>query len=196
VPDLVLASASPRRRELLARVGVPFRVLATDIDETPLPGELPAALAHRLAAGKARAAANGRDFILAADTVVAVDATILGKAADAAEATAMLQEIAGRTHQVITGFALAAPNGKLSEQLVCTEVDIRPLSAEEIAAYVATEEWRGKAGAYAVQGIAAAFVTAIRGSYTNVVGLPLPEVLAELARCGAPADRWSEGQAS
>jgi septum formation protein len=193
VADLVLASASPRRRELLRLVGVRFRVIPADIDETPRPDETPAGLARRLASEKAQALHTGRDWILAADTVVAVGAAILGKAADAAEAAQMIRAIAGRTHQVITGFAIRSPEGEETGGTVTTDVDVRTLREAEIAAYVGTGEWRGKAGAYAVQGIAAAFVTAIRGSYTNVVGLPLAEVTDELLRRGAPSAHLEDG---
>jgi septum formation protein len=185
-PALLLASASPRRRELLARAGVPFVALASDVDERPRPGEEARAYAERLAEAKARAAANGRDFVLGADTVVVVDGDVLGKATDEEEARGMLVRLSGRAHEVLTACCLLAPDGTARRLTVSTEVVFRALSAGEVAGYLASGEWRGKAGAYAVQGIAAAFIPEVRGSYTNVVGLPLAEVVALLGSAGAP----------
>jgi len=184
---LVLASASPRRLELLTRVGLEVEVLAAAIDETPQPAERPSACALRLATEKAAAAAvraPGR-WVLAADTVVEVDGIMLGKPADRVEAAAMLAQLASRTHRVITGYAILSPDGASTARAVTTEVDFRELQPDEIDGYMATGEWRGKAGGYAAQGIAAAFVSAVRGSFTNVIGLPLSEVLVDLDRAGA-----------
>ncbi|HEU5055393.1 MAG TPA: Maf family protein [Kofleriaceae bacterium] len=184
---LVLASASPRRLELLRRVGLELEVSPAAIDETPQIAERPSACALRLASEKAAVAAAvlpGR-WVLAADTVVEVDGIMLGKPEDAASAAAMLAQLAGRTHRVVTGYAIRGPEGASTARAVTTEVDFRDLDPEEIEGYVASGEWRGKAGGYAAQGIAAAFVTAVRGSFTNVIGLPLAEVLADLAQTGA-----------
>lgn len=184
---LVLASASPRRLELLTRVGIEVEVLPAAIDETPQVAERPSACALRLASEKAAVAAGqapGR-WVLAADTVVEVDGIMLGKPADPPEAAAMLAQLAGRSHRVVTGYAIRAPDGASTARAVTTEVDFRELAAEEIEGYLASGEWRGKAGGYAAQGIAAAFVTAVRGSFTNVIGLPLAEVLMDLERTGA-----------
>lgn len=185
---LVLASASPRRRELLARVGIDVEIAPADVDESSPPGEPAAGCALRLAAAKARVVAArmpGR-WVLAADTVVEIDGDLLAKPADEAEAAAMLRRLSGRTHRVVTGFALSGPGGAPPVlRAVTTEVDLRTVAERDVAGYVASREWEGKAGGYAVQGIAAAFVVAIRGSITNVVGLPLAEVLVELERAGA-----------
>lgn len=183
---LVLGSASPRRLELLAAVGImPDAVSAPEIDETPHPGELPRALAQRLARAKAEAVpcAPG-DLVLAADTVVALGRRILGKPADAAEAAAFLRRLAGRRHRVITAVALRGP--RLWTRTVETAVRMRRLSEAEIAAYVASGEWRGKAGGYAIQGRAQAFVPAIIGSWSAVVGLPLAETVGLLRAAGHP----------
>jgi septum formation protein len=182
-PDLVLASASPRRRELLERVGLALRVEAVDLDETPAPDEAPRAYASRLARDKGAAALArlGADepAILAADTVVVLGREIFGKPQDAAEAAAMLGRLAGRRHEVITAYAVRH-RGALVERAVSTTVAFRLLDPAEIEAYVACGEWQGKAGGYAIQGVAAAFATELRGSLTNVIGLPLAEVLADL----------------
>lgn len=199
---LVLASASPRRRELLARVGIPLEVWPAEIDESALPGEGALAYVCRVAAAKVEAvslALPGR-WILAADTVVEIDGAILGKAADEDEARAMLGRLVGRAHQVTTAFSLRGP-GRPGERVardrtVTTEVRMRAAGAHEIDDYVRAGEWRGKAGAYAIQGMAAALVTEIRGSVTNVVGLPLAEVLDELARAGAATPRYQQGVAA
>ncbi|HKA89027.1 MAG TPA: Maf family protein [Haliangiales bacterium] len=192
---LVLASASPRRRELLARAGVSFEVAPAEVDETPRPGEAPRALAARLAHAKAEAARRPDAFVLGADTIVVLGERVLGKPEDAAEAAAMLRELSGRTHVVLTATCLLAPAGAAIERTCATEVDVVPLGERDIAAYVASGEWRGKAGGYAAQGIASAFIGAVRGSYTNVVGLPLAEVLADLARAGAPGADLARGAA-
>jgi septum formation protein len=190
---LVLASASPRRLELLIRCGIAVEVIRADIDEAVLPDELPEACALRLASAKAAsvsARAPGR-HVLAADTVVALDRVILGKPADPAEARRMLAQLAGRTHRVVTGFALHGPAGEASARAIATEVEFRYLAARDIDGYATTGEWRGKAGGYAAQGIAAAFIVAVRGSFSNVVGLPLAEVLIELGRAGAAAPNYA-----
>lgn len=184
---LLLASASPRRRELLARVGVEAVVRPSDIDERQHDGEAPLAYVRRVAGEKAAACARADgDFVLAADTIVELDGVVLGKAADDAEAGAMLRRLLGRTHRVTTAVCLMGDGGA-RELLVTSEVDMVAAGEDVIADYVASGEWRGKAGAYAVQGIAAALVAAVRGSITNVIGLPLAEVVALLRESGAAA---------
>ncbi len=195
---LILASASPRRLSLLGRVGVaPDAVRPADIDETPLDGETPRQTVERLAAAKAQAATAeaGCDgaWILAADTIVAAGRRILGKPADADEARAFLTLLSGRQHRVMTAVCLIAPDGKQSARLSETFVRFKRLEAAEIDAYLESGEWDGKAGAYAVQGIAEAFVTRLNGSWSGVVGLPLYETLALLRGAGyrvqlAPAE--------
>lgn len=178
----MLASASPRRLELLARIGiVPDRVAPTDIDETPLKAELPRQLAARLARGKAEAAAAPDALVLAADTVVGVGRRILGKPADEAEARRFLGLLSGRRHHVYTGVALRTPDGAIRTRLVDTVVAFQRLTDQQVAHYLAGEEWRGKAGGYAIQGQAEIFVRFLSGSYSNVVGLPLFET-AQLLR--------------
>ncbi len=184
---LLLASASPRRRELLARVGVAAVVRPSDIDERQHDGEAPLAYVRRVAAEKAAACVRAAgDFVLAADTIVEIDGVVLGKAADDAEAAAMLRRLVGRTHRVTTAVCLLGPDGASGLE-VTSEVDMVAAGEDVIADYVASGEWRGKAGAYAVQGIAAALVSAVRGSITNVIGLPLAEVVALLRERGAAA---------
>jgi septum formation protein len=190
---LVLASASPRRRELLERIGVAIEVRPADIDESEHPGEAPLAYVRRVAVAKAAALAGGPSWVLAADTIVEIDGVVLGKAADDAEATAMLRQLRGRTHRVTTAVALAGPGGHF-ERLVTTEVAMVNASDQVVADYVAAGEWRGKAGAYAVQGIAAALVREIRGSITNVIGLPLAEVVELLAEAGAAVPSFRDGR--
>ena len=185
-PELVLASASPRRIELLALVGVtPDRIEPADIDETPLKDETPPRLAARLAVGKAEAVAARAPeaVVLAADTVVAVGRRFLEKAADEAEATRFLKLLSGRGHRVLTGVAVAA-GGKTRVRVVETRVSFKVLSDAEIATYVASGEWRGKAGAYGIQGRAGAFVTRLVGSYPAVMGLPLYETVNLLGGAG------------
>jgi septum formation protein len=177
-PPLVLASSSPRRRTLLQQIGLePARIATPEIDETPLPRELPRAHALRLADAKLAAVANdpasAGAFVLAADTVVACGRRILPKTADAASAERCLRLLSGRRHRVYTGVALVAPDGRRAARVAMTAVRFKRLAAEELAAYLASGEWRGKAGGYAIQGRAEAFVVAINGSYSNVVGLPL-----------------------
>lgn len=179
--ELVLASASPRRRQLLAGFGLDLEVAPVDIDETPRGGEEPGELACRLAAEKAAAAvalhAPGR-LVLAADTVVALGERVLGKPADEADARRMLRALSGRRHEVHTAVALRR-NAEAGLCLSSSEVDFRVLSAGEIDAYVATGEPLDKAGAYGIQGLAGIFVARLCGSYSGVVGLPLCET-AEL----------------
>jgi len=187
VPAFVLGSASPRRRDLLRQVGVePAAIDAAEIDETPKRGELPAAYARRIAAEKLRAVAARHPgaFVLAADTVVAVGRRILPKPAAAAEARACLERLSGRSHKVLGAVAVQAPDGRTARRLVTTRVRFRRLHPDELAAYLDSGEWQGKAGGYAIQGLAAAFVPEIQGSYPNVVGLPVVETLALLRGLG------------
>lgn len=194
---LLLASASPRRREMLQRVGLLLELRPADIDESPLDGEEPAAYVMRIARAKAAATQRRSDeWVLAADTTVTLDGQILGKAETPEEAAKMLRWLAGRAHQVITAFILVGErDGQpvIHEGLVGTEVQFVELDAGTLADYVASGEWKGKAGAYAIQGIGAALVSAVRGSVTNVIGLPLAEVLAALREAGAPAPRLAAG---
>jgi septum formation protein len=184
-PDLILASASPRRRELLARLGIePARVVHADIDETPRKGELPRDYARRMAREKAQAVADREAFVLAGDTVVAVGRRILPKAEDEATARRCLELLSGRRHRVLSAVALLAPDGAMRERLSETVVRFKPLSAEEIAAYLAGGEWQGKAGGYAIQGSAEGLVAWISGSHSGVVGLPLFETRALLKAAG------------
>jgi len=181
-PPLILASASPRRLELLARIGViPDAVRAADIDETPGKAELPRQLAQRLATQKAHAATQPGEMILAADTVVGVGRRILGKPRDAVQARAFLELLSGRRHRVYTGVALLTPDGKLRTRLVESVLAFQRLTAQQIAAYVDSGEWQGKAGGYAIQGQAEMFCRFMSGSWSNIVGLPLFET-AQLLR--------------
>ena len=176
--SLILASASPRRRRLLAALGVAFTVSPVDIDERPRAGEKPLPFARRMAAEKAGAAAGGRaGWVLGADTIVELDERILGKPVDTDDAVAMLTRLSGRVHCVRTAVTLLEPSGVTAEEtVVTTEVSFRLLDAATIVAYVATGEPLDKAGAYAIQGDGAHLVDRVVGSYTNVIGLPLPEV--------------------
>ena len=171
---LVLASASPRRQELLRNAGIPFEVQAAHILEDPLPVEQAKDCAERLAREKALAVAKGRpqDVVLGADTVVVVDGQILGKPVDAADAARMLRMLSGREHQVITGICVVA-NGQSSVANETTAVTMSEISENEIADYVATGEPMDKAGAYAIQGVASRWIPRIEGDYSNVVGLPV-----------------------
>lgn len=190
IPQIVLASTSPRRRELLASVGIKFAIVPSHIPENILAGETPAAHVLRLSRAKAEEVAHnpevaGRWFI-GSDTIVLRDKNILGKPADAAEATAMLTALSGRSHQVLTGYAVHdRQSGATTADVVTTTVHFRELTATEIAGYIATGEPMDKAGAYAIQGIGAFMVRGIEGSYTNVVGLPLCQVVETLERLGA-----------
>jgi septum formation protein len=182
-PDLILASASPRRRELLMSVGLALRIEPVDIDESAREGEPVRDYAARVAAEKCDAAVARFGCqtlaVLAADTVVTLANRILGKPADEADAAEMLGFLAGHRHEVLTAYRIRSGE-RMVERTVSTQVHFRSLDAKEVVAYLASGEWRGKAGAYAIQGIAGCFVTDLRGSFTNVVGLPLAEVLADL----------------
>jgi len=193
-PRLVLASGSPRRRALLARLGHEFEVRTSGADERVLPGESPEQHVRRLAAAKASAAVGADELALGADTIVVVDGEILGKPADDAEARSMLARLSGRPHEVWTGVAIAARDGagdtaRVEARSCRTEVRFRALTAAEIDAYVATGEPADKAGAYAIQGGAAGFVDAVEGDYENVVGLPLGVVRDLLEAIDATFDR-------
>lgn len=190
-PALVLASASPRRLELLKQIGLtPTHIEPADLDETPLPRELPAAHAVRLARAKAEtvAARHPEAIVLAADTVVACGRRILPKGTDEAMARKCLALLSGRRHRVIGGVAVIAPGKGVATRLVTTTVAFKRLTDDEIAAYLASGEWQGKAGAYAIQGRAALFARFLSGSYSNVVGLPLFETAALLRAAGYPPD--------
>ena len=190
-PPLVLASASPRRLDLLRQIGVaPDRVVPADIDESPLKGETPRRLAERLAQSKLAAVvsddrASGA-FVLAADTVVALGRRVFGKPANAEEAASFLAQMSGRNHDVITAVAVAGPDGRSAARLSEARVTMKRLSDAEIRAYVASGEWRGKAGGYGVQGGAGALIPTIVGSYTAIVGLPLYETRSLLEGLGYP----------
>jgi septum formation protein len=184
-PSLILASASPRRRELLARLGVvPDAIAAADIDETPLPGELPRVYAVRMAREKALAAASDAAHVLAGDTVVAVGRRILPKAEDAGSARRCLELLSGRRHRVLSAVAMRAPDGTLREKLSETQLRFKRLSPEEIDTYIASGEWHGKAGGYGIQGRAEALIEWIQGSHSGVMGLPLYETRLLLKAAG------------
>ena len=184
-PSLILASASPRRLELLARLGVtPTRVSAADIDESPRKGELPRDYAARMAREKALAVPGGAAHVLAGDTVVALGRRILPKAEDEACARACLALLSGRRHRVLSAVALKAPDGSLRERISESIVRFKPLSAAEIDAYIAGGEWHGKAGGYAIQGSAEGLIAWISGSHSGIVGLPLFETRALLKAAG------------
>jgi septum formation protein len=194
-PKLVLASASPRRLALLEQVGItPDALRPATIDESVSKGEVPRHIVKRLARAKAEAAKKlirtekdyEKAFVLAADTVVAVGRRVLGKAELEHEAGDALRMLRGRAHRVHTAICLLTPDGKWRERVVETRVRFRNLSNEEIGNYLASGEWKGKAGGYAVQGIAGSFVVKLVGSYTNVVGLPLTEVVSLLQGEGFP----------
>jgi len=175
---LILASASPRRRELLAQIGItPDQIIPADIDETPLPQEHPRQLAERLAREKADhlKEQHSKCFILGSDTVVALGTRILGKAATQSETAKFLNQLSGRRHRVYSGICLITPDGKMISRFVSTTVTFKRLSTDDIAGYLAHDEWQGKAGAYAIQGRAGRFIKSLNGSYSNVVGLPLFE---------------------
>jgi septum formation protein len=186
--SLILASASPRRRELLAQHGVAFEVVASGVPEVPGSGETPEAFAQRAAREKALAVAGRRPdaCVLGADTVVVVDGVILGKPLDVADARRMLRLLSGRAHRVLTAVALVGPSGAIEDVLVQSEVEFHPLAAGEIEQYLATDEPFDKAGAYAVQGLGGKFVKHVRGSFSNVIGLPM-EAVTELLRRRLPA---------
>jgi len=188
--QLYLASGSPRRRELLAQISVPFTTISADIDETPFPEESPSAYVERLARGKAEvgrgAIVSDADFcVLGADTAVVLDGKILGKPVDEAEACAMLMLLSGYEHEVLT--AIAVHDGERCESLVVRSlVRFRTIGRDEAAAYWASGEPRDKAGGYGIQGLGAVFVTGLNGSYSAVVGLPLCETAELLGHFGIP----------
>ena len=182
---LVLASASPRRRDLLAQIGiVPDLIIPADIDETPRRGELPAVYARRMAHEKAMAAATfdmpDGAAVIAGDTVVACGRMILPKTETEAEARDCLMRLSGRRHRVFGGLALRLPDGRLVSRLVTSRVTMKRLTTPEIDGYIATGDWKGKAGGYAIQGPAAAMIRHIEGSYSNIVGFSLYDVAAML----------------
>jgi septum formation protein len=182
---LVLASASPRRLDLLRQVGLePDRVVATDLDESPLKGETPRQLAERLARAKAEAAAEPGAYVISADTVVALGRRVFGKPETEAEAARMLGRLSGRAHRVLTGVAVRAPDGRVASRLSETRLRWKRLTGAEIAAMLESGEWRGVAGGYRIQGRAAGFTLELQGSYSGVVGLPLYETLALLEGLG------------
>jgi septum formation protein len=186
-PPVYLASASPRRRALLAQVGLECEVLAADVDESVAPGELPEDYVRRLALAKARAARARAPLagvpVVAADTAVVIGAEVLGKPAGEADCARMLGLLSGRTHRVLTAVAVISPRGE-SLALSSSEVDFRELTPAEIAAYWRTGEPADKAGGYAVQGLGAIFIRALRGSFSGVMGLPLHETAGLLAGHG------------
>lgn len=195
-PKIVLASGSPRRLSLINQAGIePDALRPTELDETPIKGELPRACANRLARAKAEAALSTirledelkGSFILAADTVVAVGRRILPKAELLDEAAQCLRLLSGRNHRVYTAICLVTPKEAFRQRLVETRVRFKRLSKEDIESYLAAGEWRGKAGGYAAQGLAGTFIVKLVGSYTNVVGLPLYETVALLSGEGFPA---------
>jgi septum formation protein len=185
IPMLVLASASPRRQELLRNAGIPFEVEPAHIPEDPLPGEGARECAERLAREKALAIAEKRptDVVLGADTLVVIDGQILGKPTDASDAARMLRMLSGREHQVITGVCLVV-SGQCSVASETSAVTMSAISTKEIAAYVASGEPMDKAGAYAIQGIASRWIPRIEGDYSNVVGLPVALVYRMLRQLG------------
>ncbi|MGB3378972.1 MAG: nucleoside triphosphate pyrophosphatase [Allopontixanthobacter sediminis] len=184
-PTLILASASPRRRELLDRLGIaPDRIAPADIDETPYKSEVPRDYAQRMAREKAAAAASDSAHVLAGDTVVAVGRRILPKAGNEPTARACLKLLSGRRHRVLSAVALRSPDGTLRERLSETSVKFKVLSDEEIRDYLAGGEWDGKAGGYAIQGAAEGLISWIQGSHSGVVGLPLFETRALLKASG------------
>jgi septum formation protein len=184
---LVLASGSPRRLELLARLGVePDAVIPAEMDETPLTGELPVAYARRVAAAKAAMVAQPGELTLAADTVVAAGRRILPKTEDEAAAKACLKLLSGRRHRVHSAITLIDGEGKARHRLSTSIVVFKPLGDAEIAAYLDSGEWRGKAGGYAIQGRAEALVRRLSGSFSGVMGLPLQETRALLRAAGYP----------
>jgi septum formation protein len=194
-PKLVLASGSPRRLALLQQAGLePDALLPADVDETPLKAETPRELVRRLARTKAEVArktARSREeladaFVLSADTVVAVGRRILPKAEVVEEAAACLRLLSGRTHRVYTSVCLVTPKDAVRERLVESRVRFKRLSREDMEGYLASGEWRGKAGGYAIQGLAGTFVVKLVGSYPNVVGLPLYETISLLDGEGFP----------
>jgi len=189
-PRLVLASASPRRQDLLNAVGVDAAVQPADIDETAKPGETPEQLVRRLAVTKAEAVEVAKnDMVIGADTVVVVDDEILGKPVDDTDATRMLDLLSGRDHRVLTGVAVRGGD-RTEADVAMAQVTVRHLSVADIAWYVKSGEPMGKAGGYAIQGSGSLFVTGIVGNYSGILGLPLPMVDALLAKFGRPLPTW------
>ena len=189
--SLILASASPRRKELLEQIGLTFRIVPSNIEETPGPAETPEELVIRLSLGKARDIAARPDinsrWIIGSDTVVVSGQQILGKPVDDRDAAAMLRQLSGTSHLVVSGFAIIDRlQQRQHSEAVTTRVHFRHLTEEEITGYIATREPTDKAGAYAIQGIGACFVSGIEGSYTNVVGLPLCRLTLALKKFGVP----------
>jgi len=189
-PPLILASGSPRRRDLLGRFGVPFTVIASGADETPPAGAAPPAVAEALARIKAQEVAQAHPgaYVLGADTLVTIDGLILGKPRDTADAARMLRLLRGRDHQVLTGVALVTPDGTLHSLVEVATVTMHPFTEVTISSYLATDEPYDKAGSYAAQGAGGALVAAIRGCYTCVVGLPVCRVATLLRDAGYPLD--------
>lgn len=189
--QLILASASPRRRELLERLGISLLIEPVDLDETPYDSEPVRPYVQRMATQKCEAALHQLKHpqlpLLAADTIVALAGATLGKPADVGQAGEMLRRLSGHRHEVLTAYEIAHGDQRVS-RVVETHVDFRTLDEREMLAYLASGEWQGKAGAYAIQGIASLFVTQIRGSFTNVVGLPLAEVVADVRAVGGLPD--------
>jgi septum formation protein len=186
-PQLILASASPRRHDLLQQLGISFRVSPSNVTETVRAGESPATYALRVAEEKALDVAQHHPghWVLGADTIVTIDGQILGKPRDEADGRCMLTLLSGRTHQVMTAFTLVGQNGEVFvRQVITSQVTLKSLTDEQIRTYLATGESFDKAGAYAVQGIGAALVERVEGSYTNVVGLPIDEVRETLRTAG------------
>jgi septum formation protein len=187
VPSLVLASSSPRRLALLAQIGItPEAVVAPDIDETPASAEVPRIYARRMARAKADAVIMPGQFVLAADTVVAVGRRILPKAATEMEARNCIDLLSGRRHHVLTAVVLTAPDGRRAERLSESVVAFSRLTEAQKTAWLALREWDGKAGGYAINGVAAAFVRFLSGSFSGVVGLPLFETAQMLRGFGWP----------
>ena len=191
---LILASGSPRRRELLGRIGIAIEVIVPDVDESQRGGETPEDYVERVAIAKAEviAAEHRGRAVLAADTIVEKDGAILGKPASEKSAGEMLRALCGGTHRVTTAFVVITGSVR-DVELVTTVVSMRAATDAEISGYVASGEWRGKAGGYAIQGIAAALVTGVSGSVTNVIGLPLAEVVSCLERQGVARADFANG---
>jgi len=195
-PRLILGSGSPRRAELLLTLGItPHAVRPPDIDETPLPGEVPLHYCRRIAGQKAAAMRVGPgEVVLCADTTVALGRRIMGKPADAGEAAAFLYKLSGRRHRVITSVVVRNPDKTFARDVV-TDVKMKRLSNPEVNAYLASGDWQGKAGAYAIQGPAGAFIPWVQGSYTAVMGLPVAETASLLIAAGYPVlEGWAEGR--
>lgn len=197
LPTLILASGSPRRRELLTGLGLSFFVRPADVDESMLTRETPDEHVQRLAAAKSRARMAEDELVLAADTVVVIDGEVLGKPVDEAAAKQMLSTLAGRRHSVLTGVCVTAGRGDRSRVgIERSEVEISPMSEDEIDWYVDTGEPLDKAGSYAIQGLGALFVTAVSGNYTNVVGLPLPLTRSLFSDLGFDLRQFRTGRES